>query len=166
MSVRTCRGRSTIPFSRIYFQVSPYGGIRPVPRRRSRLAAVLVHSIINGPGGPDIRLPLFSRKRTHQTLGSPKPASSRRSAIASPVYRPCFNAFLFPEGAHVDFPRCMRQLSVCIAGDWHGFPFSLSGFDPPPGQGFMSPTMALSALTVTCFTVMDCCPAPRWRSRR
>ena len=29
------------PSSSIYFQVSPYGGIRPVPRRRSRLALTL-----------------------------------------------------------------------------------------------------------------------------
>ena len=29
------------PSSSIYFQVSPYGGIRPAPRRRSRLALTL-----------------------------------------------------------------------------------------------------------------------------
>ena len=29
------------PPSSIYFQVSPYGGIRPAPRRRSRLALTL-----------------------------------------------------------------------------------------------------------------------------
>src|SRR6476659_616670 len=29
------------PASSIYFQVSPYGGIRPAPRRRSRLALTL-----------------------------------------------------------------------------------------------------------------------------
>src|SRR5216684_9041094 len=30
------------PSSSIYFQVSPYGGIRPAPRRRSRLALTLL----------------------------------------------------------------------------------------------------------------------------
>ena len=29
------------PSSSIYFQISPYGGIRPLPRRRSRLALTL-----------------------------------------------------------------------------------------------------------------------------
>src|ERR1700677_25802 len=30
------------PSSSIYFQLAPYGGIRPAPRRRSRLALTLV----------------------------------------------------------------------------------------------------------------------------
>src|SRR6202021_3771541 len=30
------------PYSSIYFQLAPHGGIRPAPRRRSRLALTLV----------------------------------------------------------------------------------------------------------------------------
>src|SRR6202166_4310460 len=38
---RRSGGRLASPSSSIYFQVSPHGGIRPAPRRRSRLALTL-----------------------------------------------------------------------------------------------------------------------------
>ena len=44
-----------------------------------------------------------------------------------------------------------------------GCPSILAG-GPPPGAWFTSPTMALSALTITCLTVIDCWPAPLCRS--
>lgn len=50
------------------------------------------------------------------------PARSRRIAIASAVYRPCFKAFLFPFGAPGDGPPCIRQRPFFIAGDRQAFP--------------------------------------------
>ena len=47
---------------------------------------------------------------------------SCRLAIASAVYRPCFQACLLPLGAPGDRPPCMRQRPFGIAGDRHGFP--------------------------------------------
>ena len=43
------------PSSSIYFQVAPHGGIRPAPRRRSRLALTLSEreEILRGIAGPD-----------------------------------------------------------------------------------------------------------------
>ena len=43
------------PSSSIYFQVAPHGGIRPAPRRRSRLALTLSEreEILRGLRGPD-----------------------------------------------------------------------------------------------------------------
>jgi hypothetical protein len=35
---------------------------------------------------------------------------------------PCFKAFLFPFGAPGDFPRCIRQRSFGMAGDWQRLP--------------------------------------------
>jgi hypothetical protein len=51
--------------------------------------------------------------------------------MASALYQPCFSAFLFPFGRPVMVPRA----SGSARGDW---------------LWLMSPTMALSALTVTC----------------
>ena len=43
------------PSSSIHFQVSPHGGIRPAPRRRSRLSLTLSErEDIEGPCGPSI----------------------------------------------------------------------------------------------------------------
>ena len=113
------------------------------------------------------------------------PEMCRRSAIASTVYHPCFRAFLFPFGAPGDGPPCIRQRPFGIAGDWQGLPLRV--FAPQRGLDCMSKSMGLSldfgrwasprrlvdvaydgmsALTVTCLTVICCCPAPRWRSRR
>ena len=40
-SLKAIRRAFGKPLSSIYFQVAPYGGIRPAPRRRSRLALTL-----------------------------------------------------------------------------------------------------------------------------
>ena len=50
--------------------------------------------------------------------------SSRRSAMASRVYRPCLSAFLLPRGApEPGAPPCIRQRPLSLtAGDIHGLP--------------------------------------------
>src|SRR5262249_60095285 len=68
--------------------------------------------------------------------------SSRRRAMASAVYQPCFNAFLFPLGAPGDGPPCIRQRPFGIAGDWHGLPLRV--FAPQRGLDCMSKSMGLS----------------------
>ena len=90
------------------------------------------------------------------------------------MYHPCFSAFLFPFGAPGDGPPCIRQRPFGIAGDWHELPLRV--FAPQrgldclsksmglsldfgrwgyPGVWLTLPTMALSALTVTCLTVIS-----------
>ena len=45
---------------------------------------------------------------------------SRRSLIASAVYRPCFKAFWLPSGGPDDLPPCIRHRPFDIAGLQHG----------------------------------------------
>src|SRR5215468_4499738 len=68
--------------------------------------------------------------------------SSRRRAMASALYHPCFRAFLFPFGAPGDGPPCIRQRPFGIAGDWQGLPLRV--FAPQRGLDCMSKSMGLS----------------------
>ena len=49
-------------------------------------------------------------------------ATSRRRAIASALYRPCFHARRLPFGTPGFCPPCIRQRPFGIAGDRHGLP--------------------------------------------
>src|SRR5262249_30414209 len=52
-----------------------------------------------------------------------KPEISRRRAIASAMYRPYLNSFLFAFGAPVGIPTCIRHRPFGIAGARHDFRF-------------------------------------------
>jgi len=61
-----------------------------------------------------------------------KSADTDRFRVSSPALkRPCWSAFLFPLGAPVDLPPCIRHLPLFIAGDLQRVPFRV--FAPKRG---------------------------------
>ena len=65
------------PSSSIYFQVVPHGGIRPAPRRRSRLALTLSEreEILRGTRGA----------RSMRSIVSKRPSSIRRHTFTAEI---------------------------------------------------------------------------------